>query len=407
MRLPSRGFAFVCAFCLASFATAYPQDSVDQLFDTPQADSETQSTDASQLLNAFHAQPLTVTGSFTSMAGIVVGYTDGSVNKVPDGTYVFGQTPGLDFTPSITFAARPDETIRFQGTVSFPFGATNMFAPDIDEIFFDYTLQDAVYFRIGRHLVNWGAARLFDVGGDLMSNSSQGLNLKASVPVGSGSVTAILLTPQSIYTDFSWSALTYGAQADLPVGKAEIILSGKYNGDDSGGLPLRATAIVRTSIYGVDLFAEGIGASTLVQTPSISASPSVSGIIGGFYWERVDPEYKLYGEYYFNAGDKTMRDQRVSLVAGANNAFGTRLNLGLQWSHAFVDNSGIVVPGFSVNLWRHVSLQVGLPFRYGAPGSFYLVNQSPTVQSSVVPTNVLTWAQRYGILVRLNLSTGF
>jgi len=56
VRLPYPRLALFCAFCLASFATAYSQDSVDQLFATPQADSETQSTDAAQLLNAFHAQ---------------------------------------------------------------------------------------------------------------------------------------------------------------------------------------------------------------------------------------------------------------------------------------------------------------------------------------------------------------
>jgi len=221
-------------------------------------------------------------------------------------------------------------------------------------------------------------------------------------------MTAVLLTPTSVYTDgFSWGILTYGLQGDFPIGKAEIILSGTYYGEDSASKPLRATAVIKTSLLGGDLFAEGIGNSSMSYSPSFSASPAVSGVLGGFFWERSDPEYRLYGEYYFNASDSSMRDHQVSVIAGANNAFGMPLNLGLQWTHAFIDNSGIVVPGFTLNMWRHVSLQVGLPFRYGAPGSFYLVNQSPTVQSSVVPTNVLTWAQRYGILVRLNLSTGF
>jgi hypothetical protein len=102
-----------------------------------------------------------------------------------------------------------------------------------------------------------------------------------------------------------------------------------------------------------------------------------------------------------------MKDHRVSLVAGANNAFGSKLNLGLQWTHAFMDSSGIVVPGFSVDISPHVSLEVGLPVRYGAPGSTYLVQQSPLVTTSVVPVNTLPWNQRYGLLLRLNLSTAF
>jgi hypothetical protein len=343
------------------------------------------------------------------MMGIVAGYSDGRNSAgVADGSYVLGATPGVSFIPGLTFSARPDETIRFQGTVSFPFAYTNMFAPVINEMFFDYTLKDLVYFRIGKHLVSWGVTRIFDVGGDLMENSQDGLNLKATVPIGTGGVTAIILTPQSILSSgFLWGDMTYGLQTDLPIGKSELILSGTFQIDDPGSKPLRATATLKTSVFGVDLFAEGIGASTLTVTQPIEATPELSAIVSGFFWERTDPEYKLYGEYYYNATDGNGRDQQVSLVAGANNVFGSALNLGLQWTHAFIDGSGIVVPGFSSDILPHISLQVGFPIRYGAAGSYYLVNQSPEVTTSVIPTPTLTWAQRYGVLFRLNLTTSF
>jgi hypothetical protein len=409
---PARS-ALLCAACLALAGPAFSQaaasdSSVDQLFEAPQEDTETQSSDAGQLLKAFHAQPLTVTGSFTSQVGVVTGYTDGKDSSgVPDGSYVLGATPGLNFVPSMTFVARPDETIRFQGTVSFPFASTNMFAPEIDEMFFDYTLQDQVYFRIGKHLVSWGVTRLFDAGGDLMANSSDGLNLKVTVPSGSGGLTGIVLLPSTFISAPKWGDITYGLQADFSIGRSELILSGTYFNNDPNLLPIHATATIKTSVLGVDLFAEGVGSSSLEVKPSVAATPALSAIVSGFFWEHIDPEYRLYGEYYYNASDTSMRDHRVSLVAGANNAFGSHLNLGLQWTHAFMDSSGIVVPGFTVNLWPHISLEIGLPVRYGAPGSTYLVEQSPLVTTSVVPVNILPWNQRYGFLVRLNLSTSF
>lgn len=385
--------------------TSAPASSVDHLFDAPQGDTVTQSTDAGQLLKAFHAQPLTVTGSFTSEIGIVAGVTDGTdSSNNPDGSYVLGATPGLNFVPSMTFVARPDETIRFQGTVSFPFESTNMFAPEIDEMFFDYTLQDLFYFRIGKHLVSWGVSRIFDAGGDLMSSSASGLDLKATVPIGSGGITTVVLMPSTFMSDPKWGDITYGLQGDLSIGRTELILSGTYLDNESQ--PIHATATIKTSIFGIDLFAEGVGASSFEVKSSVAATPGLSAIISGFFWERVDPEYKLYGEYYYNANNM-MTDHRVSLVAGANNAFGSRLNLGLQWTHAFMDSSGIVVPGFSVDLWPHVLLEVGLPVRYGAPGSTYLVQQSPLVTTSVVPVKQLPWSQRYGLLLRLKLSTTF
>jgi hypothetical protein len=396
--------------CLAAFCAARAlcaedaasDSSVDQLFETPQADVETQSSDASQLISPFHAQPLTVTGALTAYAGGVAGVSD---TKDASGNWNGGlspsMSPGLSFVPSLTFAARPDESIRFQGTLSFPFATTNMFAPVINELFFDYTLFNEYYFRIGKHLVSWGVTRIFDAGGDLMENSSNGLNVKLNMPIGIGGITTVILTPASISSSYSWKDFTYGLQGDIPIGKAELILSATGYRYDSDSLPFRGTAVLKTSLGPIDLFAEGVEAATL------SLSPSLQSIVSGFYWERTDPEYKLYGEYYFNATDTSLRDHRASLVAGANQAFGSPFDIAIQWTHAFIDNSGIVVPGFSVDLWNHVSLQIGFPIRYGNPGSYFLVNSSPSVTTSVIPTDVLTWQERYGLLFRFKMTTGF
>jgi hypothetical protein len=392
--------ALCSAMTLCAENSASDSSSVDQLFDEPQADTETQSSDASQLISPFHAQPLTVTGALSATGGGVIGVTDAKDNS---GAYYLkpSMSPGLSFVPSLTFTARPDESIRFQGTIDFQFATTNMFAPEVDELFFDYTLLDKYYFRIGKHLVNWGVTRIFDVGGNLMENSSDGLNAKLNIPVGIGGVTGIMLTPASLSSGFSWKDLTYGLQGDIPIGKAELILSTTAYRYDSDSLPFRGTAVLKTSVGSLDLFAEGIGAATL------SVRPSLQGILSGFYWERTNPEYKLYGEYYYNANDTSQIDQRFSLVAGTDKFLDSPFDIAVQWTHAFMDGSGIIVPGFSVALWNHVSLQVGFPIRYGAPGSFYLANSSPSVTTSVVPTNVLTWQERYGILFRLTMSTSF
>jgi hypothetical protein len=250
-------------------------------------------------------------------------------------------------------------------------------------------------------LVSWGVTRIFDAGGDLMENSSNGLNVKLNMPIGIGGITTVILTPASISSSYSWKDFTYGLQGDIPIGKAELILSATGYRYDSDSLPFRGTAVLKTSLGPIDLFAEGVEAATL------SLSPSLQSIVSGFYWERTDPEYKLYGEYYFNATDTSLRDHRASLVAGANQAFGSPFDIAIQWTHAFIDNSGIVVPGFSVDLWNHVSLQIGFPIRYGNPGSYFLVNSSPSVTTSVIPTDVLTWQERYGLLFRFKMTTGF
>jgi hypothetical protein len=391
----------------SSSAEALSPSAVDNLFTNPQADTEAQTSDAKQLLQPFRAQPLTVTGSFNSTLGAVVGYSD-TENK--DGTYDRANklkvTPGLNFVPAMTFVARPDETIRFQGTLSFPFDSDDMFSPEINEMFFDYTWEDSIYLRIGKHLISWGVTRIFDAGGDLMEDSNEDLDVKATVPIGSGGVSAVLLMPPSFMSDnYSWRELVGGLQVNYPFGGTEFILSGTYYGNDEEDTPLRATAVMKTSLLGIDLFAEGIWASYADIKPEVSLKPIINGIVAGFYWDRSG--MRLYGEYYFDATDTTGKSQFISTVAGVDHVFGSPFNLLVQWTHAFLDGSGIVIPGFSVKLLPHITLQVGLPCRYGDPESYYLVNESPRVQTAVVPTKTFNWYQRYGLLLRLTMNTNF
>ena len=142
--------------------------------------------------------------------------------------------------------------------------------------------------------------------------------------------------------------------------KSEILLSGTYI--DSAATPLRSTLALKTSLFNVDLFAEGIGSWTRDMPIAL---PS---FVSGFYWEHPEPEYKFYGEYYLNAGDTTLRDQRFALATGMDKAFGSPFTLGLEWTHAFIDDSGIIIPGVSFDPWPHVTVLVGVPCRYGAPG---------------------------------------
>ena len=388
-------FALGCLFVILTDPFAHAQDaSVDQLFEAPQADTETKPIDAGQTAAAFHAQPLSISGSLTAEAGGVVGFIDRA-----GGGYTWDMTPGVSVVPSLTFTSRPDETLRIQGTVEF---ASLSFSPTVTEMFFDYTLLNSVFFRVGMHTVSWGITRFFDAGGDLMAASGTGLDIKANVPIGPGGITGVVLaTPgQMSLTNLSWRNLTFGAQGDLPIGKSEILLSGTYI--DSAATPMRSTLALKTSFLNVDLFAEGIGSWTR-DVPF--ALPS---FVSGFYWEHPEPEYKFYGEYYLNAGDTTLRDKRLAVATGMDKAFGSPFTLGLEWTHAFIDNSGIIIPGVSFDPWPHVTVLVGVPCRYGAPGSFYLLNPPPTITTPTSVNDILpTWSQRYGLMFRVTISTGF
>jgi hypothetical protein len=373
-------------------ATASQGTSVDELFATAQDDTETEAGDAHDLLNVFHAQPLTVSGSISATAGGVVGLSDGTTSS-GEYTPVWDATPGLWIVPKLSFEARPDENSRVQGTVYFY--SYNNFSPTISDLFFDYTLLDTFYFRIGKHTLGWGGSRYFDAGADLMSGSGSGINIKVSVPIGTGGMTAVLLSPASIGT---WKTLTYGLQGDFPLYKSELILAGTCLPSDT--TPLKATAIFKTSVGGFDVFAEGVAGSSFEVNGA-----GLTAFVSGFYWDHSEPNIKVIGEYYFNLADSSYTDHRVTLVVQSDKIFGSSLNFGMQWAHEFSDNSGVVVAGVTSDLWPHVSMQFGIPFRYGAPGSFYLVNMPPSIATTGTVTT--TWYQRYGVIFRMSYSLSF
>lgn len=427
MRLPSPRLSFCCILCIAAAARALPQTaaapqetptSVDELFANPQGDTEATTSDAKQLLAPFHAEPLSVAGSLETMAGGVIGFSDKADATGSNGPYKLKVSPGMSFVPVMTFSARPDETVRFQGTASFPFQSSSTFAPTINEVFIDYTLQDKIYMRIGKHLVSWGVTRIFDVpDGDLMADSNDStnyLNIKMTVPIHSGGITGIVLSPPSIFdASPSWKEIIYGLQADVPIYHSELILSGSCYGDntcaDAFTQPLNATAVFKTSFLGADLFSEGVWASNLDTSAGNGSSirPIFTGWVSGFYRDWADHVLTLYGEYYIDATDTTWRSQYTSVVAKMDKVFGSSFDLALQWTNAYRDSSGIITPGFSADILPHIKMQIGFPCRYGKPGSYYLTQQSPEVQTAVVPTTQLSWLQRYGFLLRLTMSMNF
>lgn len=375
----------------ADESAASTDQQIQDLFDTATEDTEANTVDAKQLLSVFHATPLTFSGSISATAGGVVGLSDATTDS---GAYtmVWDVTPGLTISPKIAFEARPDENSRFQGCVYFY--SYNSFAPSVSEMFFDYTLLDTLYFRIGKHTIGWGGSRYFDAGADLMSASGNGINLKVGLPIGTGGLTAVVLSPASLA---GWQNLTYALQGDLPIFNSELLLAATCL--PGATTPLKATAIIKSSILGFDVFAEGVAGSTF--SPSDAA---ITGLVSGFYWDHSEPDLRIIGEYYFNAADTSYTDHRVTLVLQSSKIFGSSLDFGLQWAHEFSDNSGVVVAGVSSDLWSHVSMQFGLPFRYGAPGSFYMVNMPPSISTT---SSIVTWYQRYGVLFRLSYSLSF
>jgi hypothetical protein len=86
--------------------------------------------------------------------------------------------------------------------------------------------------------------------------------------------------------------------------------------------------------------------------------------VAGFFreWERL----RIYGEYYFNGITYGNKDHNVGMLVGYRNIFSSPVDVGVEWRHAFIDNSGRVIPAISFAPWPLIRMDFGIPILYGS-----------------------------------------
>jgi hypothetical protein len=310
----------------------------------------------------------------------------------------FSASPVADLDATVSVDARPDPSFRVKGTlgISYPDTTTwppqyaDVAVPTVSELFCDYTAWGALFLRAGKQSVNWGSSRFFPVdnlparvpvGFSPSSESyenSAGIGLKLTLPLGDQGITALILAKDGYFSNTSVPGLAevgYGLLGDLTLGRIELSLGGYYE----LYLPPRALLVARTSLFGVDLCAEGI-----------VAVPGSSGIAGAcianLYWEQPDVRFHILAEYLYNgeSGQAYASDSApgypaghaVAILAGFKKVFGSTIDAGVKWEHAFLDNSGFIMPALVFRPLSRVTLTLGALACYG-PVASQIMNLNP------------------------------
>jgi len=350
---------------------------VNSLFDAPASDTVGVVSTASAIDRFVREEGIRITGDFNVSGGYAYAWMDAS------GSAYFSLTSNLGIE------ARPDSSLRFTANVASAFPT---WTPTVGEVFCDYTLLDTAFFRIGRFGTTWGNARIYSIDNlpgrvpvevhPLNSTlDSEGLSLKADVPFGSNSVSAIIMERNGYHKDPANptpSELGYGLLADFVWGRTEFSLGGFYQ----AYLQPRVLITAKTSFFGVDLSGECV----LAYVESTGLAPSWNA---GIYWEQADVNLSAYGEYVYNADSAAAigtepasgypPGHSVALILGLKEIFGSKIKAGLQWQHAFADGSGFFAPGVSIEAVPHVVIILGVPMYYG-PIDGYLAAVNPDPQ---------------------------
>jgi len=394
-------FGILSLLILLALCSSFPlfsqsdTDDSEQVFEAPAEDELVPETAPANPIDQFTTQKgIRFSGSFDAYAGLLSGWADRP--DMDDLGRGFSNSPVASISSSLSFDARPASYFRVLGTlnVGYP-GALSDYAqlsgPTIGELFCDYSVSDALFFRIGKQVINWGASRFFAIDNlparvpttahlvpDEDFDNSAGIGLKVNIPFGVHSLTSIMQIKQNYLskkTDPHAGEVGYGLLGDLVFGNTELTVGGYYQ----QYLRPRALITAKTSFFGIDAQAETIIAYT--EGPGIAVS-----WIGNLFWEQPDVGFRIAAEYIYNAetGQPYVSESQpgfptghaIACLAGFREVFGTKIDMGVQWEHAFLDNSGMVIPAVVFKPFGYVSITCGVPLVYG-PASSEIMNINP------------------------------
>ena len=326
------------------------------------------------------------------------------------------------FTASLGFDVRAAPQLRIRGTLSYGWPGTG---PQLAELFADYSIREAVFFRLGIYDYTWGISQFFQFS-NLPARGLTGwginneppwqklniitvppvvplpLSIRMTVPIGLDSLTLLARFdtehygfPNNATPDPRYAG--YGIQFSLVTGPMEWTLAGFWQ----NLLTPRSSLSLKTSIMGFDFSAE----MTMALPVSLNLDGSVQpiattggGIFVGGWMQRIyptavlglarewmDPHIRLYVEYAYNGE----RDPGVSWLAdetgpgGHNSVLALRFfNLGTSdislnalWQHNWSDGSGLISPLFGVSPAPLTTIQFGPVFVYGPDSSEVIANR--------------------------------
>ena len=339
-------------------------------------------------------------------------------------------TFSLDLGTTLTFDARPDDTIRVLGkaVVSYPFTSavdkSRTFSDvfHVTEMFSDFNIDNKVFFRAGKSTINWGVGYFFSPA-DLLNLSKvdpedpdaelEGpVSVKMNVPFGLNNLYLYVIAPEGIS---SASELAVAPKAEFVTGITEIGIGAYYQKDHSPA----AMATVTTAAGDISLFGEAVvtygSDKTFVQDDltlltyddrffykaTAGASYSWSDDLSNF-------DLSFTGQYMFN-GEGYEDDDQDFLTANRQTVIGVINGLiplpslaglsmsdiaetgrhygaaSFRWSGMFQsdfsfsvfylgnlsDGSGMVKPSLSFKGWDDIDITVGLSYNYGEAGDEY------------------------------------
>lgn len=277
-------------------------------------------------------------------------------------------------TASVRVDSRPASYLRFFAEAETSLSSASLIftAPYMKEIFIDYTFSNTLFFRVGRQSLTWGQGRLLGNPANLVSRVESGIALRATLPLGPGTLNGVIYGIGSWignpYSNINPRSYAYAGQWDTSIGPVALNLSGHYKELDPSQEDIAAALSFSFGLGPVDFAVDGVG---YWNPESFTPAPVQWAALAQIFWENDDRSWSVLSEYKFDSSVAGFAGHHAGLGVKMPKIFGSSWRPALRYKHAFQDNSGEIIAGIDGTIAPKITLAVGLPIVYGAPGTYY------------------------------------
>jgi len=369
--------------------------SLDDVFDDAEdTDAENEESASSQgtdedeqavNLDALTTSPLKFSGSVSAGLGMGLGIREWPNQSGSGKTFWELFRPSGFYSSSALFKldARPLPYARFYTSLEIGMDEDSMVfsGPSVKELFIDYTLQDTVFFRVGKQSLTWGQGRLLGNPANLVSRVSGGVSVRASGPAGPGTLNGVIYIKNwadNPYSEINPKSFAYAGLWEATSGAAAYSFSTHFIDDDGTEEDIALSSSVSCNLGPVDAAADVTGhwdidaVSAKLSEQDFSVwQPDEWSVMGQLFWENADRSVSLLGEYQY---DTTRKDaeHHAALAVKLPKLFGSGWRPAISWKHAFQDDgSGEIIAGISGTVAPKLSMSIGMPVLYGNLGTYY------------------------------------
>lgn len=273
----------------------------------------------------------------------------------------------LSLTHYTYMSARASDIFGIKGSIqtSFP-----NFSLSLHEIYFDYLLLDFLYIQAGKKVITWGNTELIEH--NILSDAVNGASIGISFNLFNTNFSGIVLS------QISWgggavpgfSNLSFAGSIERVFGKLQLNLFGrKWASEDSNHKNPVIGLESKINLWGFDLYNQTISHIKFdfdkFENTQFDRLYFTVGLMKDWDTPRIGFIVEYQWIYYDKILNPTMKDSHKLYFKGlVSRLFKSTSKIGLEFEHDFVNNIGIVTPGYIYYALPHADVKVGIPIAY-------------------------------------------